>query len=226
MGSRSTGHAKRRDGNRIGCPPLPHPWERRTLHRVGLARGAAGNRLWAPGHDEPCPIFALCNYQVKTFNLQNAQCVRITFFCILRSWSEFHRKISSAPGASIVDDAGKARRGRGHHRRGDQPARIGRSRPVRTNGCVNWPRCSAPGRVTSWRSIPPMCRPTSSTSGADIPEERRQQARSVLATFRAQDEAEEPTPKVVETLASRRPKLKTVGQPAQEQRRRPGAKGD
>ena len=63
---------------------------------------------------------------------------------------------------------------------------------------------------------------------ADIPEERRQQARNVLATFRAQDEAEpEPAaPKVVESLAARRPKVRSTAQPAPAQRRQPGAKGD
>ncbi len=61
---------------------------------------------------------------------------------------------------------------------------------------------------------------------SDIPEERRQQARDVLATFRAHDETEAAAPQVVENLASRRSKLKTAAPPAQEQRRRPGAKGD
>ena len=61
---------------------------------------------------------------------------------------------------------------------------------------------------------------------ADIPEERRQQARNVLATFRAHEEAEAPPPQVVENLASRRAKLKTATPSVQEQRRRPAAKGD
>jgi transcriptional regulator with XRE-family HTH domain len=61
---------------------------------------------------------------------------------------------------------------------------------------------------------------------ADIPEERRQQARSVLATFRANDAVEEPAPSVVENLASRRTKLKSAAPSPQAQRRRPGAKGD
>ena len=63
---------------------------------------------------------------------------------------------------------------------------------------------------------------------AGIPEERRQQARDVLATFRARDEAEteEPAPQVVESLASRRAKSTPAAQSAPERRRRPGAKGD
>ena len=61
---------------------------------------------------------------------------------------------------------------------------------------------------------------------ADIPEERRQQARDVLATFRAHDEVEKPAPQVVENLASRRAKLKTATPSAPAQRRRPAAKGD
>ena len=59
---------------------------------------------------------------------------------------------------------------------------------------------------------------------AEIPEERRQQAMDVLATFRAQGETEEAEPQVVENLASRR-KLRSA-QPAPSQRRRPGAKAD
>lgn len=61
---------------------------------------------------------------------------------------------------------------------------------------------------------------------AEIPEERRQQARNVLATFRAQDEAEAPESPVVESLASRRTKVRPTAQPAPALRRRPGAKGD
>ena len=61
---------------------------------------------------------------------------------------------------------------------------------------------------------------------AGIPEERRQQARDVLATFRAHEVTEEPAPQVVETLASRRAKLKTADPSAPAQRRRPAAKGD
>lgn len=60
---------------------------------------------------------------------------------------------------------------------------------------------------------------------AEIPEERRQQARDVLATFKAHDDIEEPAPQVVETLASRR-KLRSAGPSAPEQQRRPTAKGD
>lgn len=51
---------------------------------------------------------------------------------------------------------------------------------------------------------------------AEIPEERRQQARDVLATFKAHDDIEEPAPQVVETLASRR-KLRSAGPSAPEQ---------
>jgi transcriptional regulator with XRE-family HTH domain len=61
---------------------------------------------------------------------------------------------------------------------------------------------------------------------ADIPEDRRQQARNVLATFRVADETEAPAPTVVENLAARRPKVNSTAQPAPAQRRRPGAKGD
>ncbi len=61
---------------------------------------------------------------------------------------------------------------------------------------------------------------------ADIPEDRRQQARNVLATFRVADETEAPAPTVVENLAARRPKVSPKAQPAPAQRRRPGAKGD
>lgn len=61
---------------------------------------------------------------------------------------------------------------------------------------------------------------------ADIPEERRLQARNVLATFRLHDEVEESAPKVVENLASRRAKSRTAIPSAPEQRRRPAAKGD
>jgi transcriptional regulator with XRE-family HTH domain len=63
---------------------------------------------------------------------------------------------------------------------------------------------------------------------AEIPEERRQQARNVLATFRAQDEVEEEAaaPTVVENLASRRSKVRSEAQSAPAQRRRPAAKGD
>ena len=61
---------------------------------------------------------------------------------------------------------------------------------------------------------------------ADIPEDRRQQARNVLATFRVPDETEAPAPTVVENLAARRPKVSSTAQPAPGLRRRPGAKGD
>ena len=61
---------------------------------------------------------------------------------------------------------------------------------------------------------------------ADIPEEQRQHARSVLATFRTHREVEAPEPKVVENLASRRSKLKSATPSVPEQRRRPAAKGD
>jgi transcriptional regulator with XRE-family HTH domain len=60
---------------------------------------------------------------------------------------------------------------------------------------------------------------------SDIPEESRQQARAVLATFRARSEGDEPAPTVVENLASRR-KVRSADPQAPAQRRRPGAKGD
>ncbi len=62
---------------------------------------------------------------------------------------------------------------------------------------------------------------------AGIPEERRQQARDVLATFRIHEEGEATEgPKVVESLATRRKSLSSTPQPAPAQRRRPGARGD
>lgn len=60
---------------------------------------------------------------------------------------------------------------------------------------------------------------------SDIPEESRQQARAVLATFRAPNDAADDAPKVVETLASRR-RVRSADPQAPAQRRRPGAKGD
>ena len=61
---------------------------------------------------------------------------------------------------------------------------------------------------------------------AGIPEERRQQARDVLATFRTPGETEQAAPQVVETLASRRTKVSSATPSAPERRRRPTATGD
>ncbi len=61
---------------------------------------------------------------------------------------------------------------------------------------------------------------------ADIPEERRQQARNVLATFRVSDETVEPAPPVVENLAARRTRVRSADPSAPARRRSPAAKGD
>ena len=104
--------------------------------------------------------------------------LRIDIFCILRSWSERStEKLPPRMARAPSDDAGQARRSGRHHRRGDQPARIRRSRICPTNGCVKLAPVlgTRPGHLLE---VDPADVSTDILDiWADIPEERRQQAR-------------------------------------------------